>query len=765
MNLRTILISFTAAALIWGRPADAQASGGTLAGVVVTAEGTAVRGAVVTLAGNGLLLHKVTDSDGRFAFFALPIGTYDVQSETSTGNATAEIDLENSGAYVTLRLLKTVASTHTSPLPTVRGSGTDVVLNQTQISHSPAYGSLQSLLLQLPGAVRGANGVVHINGDHGDINFVVDGVPIPQALNRDIGSEIDPSTISFIDVMEGAYPAEYGGRFAAVINIDTKAASGPNGVTGYVNGCSLGTYDTDLNYHAHIGSGSFVVSTRNQITQHALDAPDPVNVHNGGSNANQFVRYALPLGNDFILATASHSYQTFQIPNDVNGGQPPNTDDDETQDDTFANVRFHHALKTNGAVTYGIAVKRSRIRDFNDPENDFAYGEALNLSNGGTPADCSSGIVPACAYSLFSDRTAWDLILDLDATTGSAKHTVTYGAEYDATTVQKRYEITLQRQNFISTNAYTVSDNSPNVAHTEGAFLQDSWNMGANWRLDYGARLDAFQLFSTEFLRGFSQLSPRVKLTREFGPRTDLYVYAGRFFTPFSFENVSPSAAQTLNEPLEPAVAAFDLRPQRDTDVEIGGSTPLARGQLGLRVMQKAAVDLIDDTQVGLTALHQDINYARGNISSQSAYYQRPLAQNGRFYVSLTHTRSVNKGCETQLLAPCFGSPTDWTPADHDQRWDAESGVYINEAGGSWFTLDGEYGSGLSSAYCQPASSECKVPPHTTFDLQKGFAISRNSAVVVNVYNVLNDRYRITYLNSQGNHYDAGRRFEIGIRF
>ena len=43
----------------------------------------------------------------------------------------------------------------------------------------------------MPGAVRGVNGVVHINGDHGVINYMIDGVALPQELNRDIGGEIN----------------------------------------------------------------------------------------------------------------------------------------------------------------------------------------------------------------------------------------------------------------------------------------------------------------------------------------------------------------------------------------------------------------------------------------------------------------------------------------------------------------------------------------------------------------------------------------------
>ncbi|HEX3467859.1 MAG TPA: hypothetical protein VHT05_07270, partial [Candidatus Elarobacter sp.] len=173
--------------------------------------------------------------------------------------------------------------------------------------------------------------------------------------------------------------------------------------------------------------------------------------------------------------------------------------------------------------------------------------------------------------------------------------------------------------------------------------------------------------------------------------------------------------------------------------------------------------------------LHQDINYAQGRIATQTAYYQLGLARSGRFYASLTHTYSVNRGCETQLLAPCFGQPDDWTPADHDQRVDMTSGLIENDRRGGWVGVDAEYGSGLSSAlnpngiscgYPDPNSGgPCKRTPHLTFDAEKGFAVGSGMALTFRIRNLFNDRYLVTYLNAQGNHWAPPRTFDVGLRF
>ncbi|MGB8519609.1 MAG: TonB-dependent receptor [Candidatus Tumulicola sp.] len=753
----------------------ARAAGGaTLTGSVVDGFGRTVSGVQITLEGAGLRLRREGDVHGAFVFTGLPPGSYRLTARSKDREGFVIVDLAASGASVTIELLTTVGRVAANvSRPPVKGSGTDVTLNQTMLDRMPYQGSLPQTLLQLPAAARGANGVVHINGDHGDINYYVDGVAVPQELNREVGSEIDPSDIAFMDVVEGAFPAQYGGRFAAVINVNTRIGNGSAGASGYAQAGSYAAYTSYVNVHAPAGSGQLSLALAASQGDRFLDPPNFTAVHDDGSQTNAFLRYAVPFGNDYANVTLIHSYQSFQIPNDVAGGEPAVTDDNETQSDSFLAAQVHHALASGGAFSYGLGYKQSRIRDFGDAPNDFTYGYNLNVAAGGSADDCSNGRVAACAYSLNADRAARDLIVNFDDLLDDRKHTIRYGASYDVTLVDKNYAVTLQPHNFLAPvltpehpdAAIAVVDDTPNAGHTSSAYLQDSWAMSPIWLLDAGIRQDFFTIFSTQFQEGFAQTSPRIKLTRLWGNRASAYAYFGRFFTPFSLENVSPSAAHLLNLPDQPSPVTFDLRPQRDSVFEIGGHLPVGRGDLGARLMQKDAVDLIDDTQVGVTALHQDINYAAGNVSVQSAYFQMPLTAGGRAYISLTHVRSVNAGCETQLLAPCFGAPAGWTPADHDQNWDATGGMLANDRRGGWLAIDAEYGSGLSSDYCMPASFSCKVPPHTTFDFVKGIGLRGGTALTLSVYNVLNDRYRITYQNAQGDHYASGRTFEVGWRF
>ncbi|MGD0474916.1 MAG: hypothetical protein ABSB70_17110 [Candidatus Velthaea sp.] len=107
---------------------------------------------------------------------------------------------------------------------------------------------------------------------------------------------------------------------------------------------------------------------------------------------------------------------------------------------------------------------------------------------------------------------------------------------------------------------------------------------------------------------------------------------------------MSPTAAYLLNLPLQQSVAQFDLEPERDTQLEFGGHLPVGSGDLGFRVWQKNANNLIDDTQVGVTLLHQDINYVLGRLSQEAINYVQPLARNSRLYISGAHVVSLNSG-------------------------------------------------------------------------------------------------------------------------
>lgn len=795
----------------------------------VQSGGKPVSGATVTLRGGNLVKTARTDASGTFSFPGLGVGEYSVEATQGTQTASQTVELGGAGATVTLSIdtIKTIGRANgTVGNQAGQRSGTDVTLNAATLTHTAQSGNLSGLLVQnVAGAARGANGTVHINGDHGDINYVVDGVPLPIEINRAIGSEFDPSDIAFAEVLQGAYPAQYGGRFAAVVNIGTLSKPGPAGYSIDLKGGSFAGFDSTGVYHSPIGNGgSLVFALRNESDGRALDPPNVTAYHDRGSNTSQLLRLTLPHGSDFFNFTVTHALQTYQIPNDVEGvggvSFPASTDDTQRQDDLFASFQFRHAIGDKGAFSIGPSFKRSKLLDTPDYSNDIVGADPqappLPTPIGATPALCANAVLPSlaaegaptgglndCALSINADRTSLDYQLNADYVLKSTKHEVRAGATYDTTRVLKNYDIAFQPNNYFSAGRFDVTDDAPNVGHTQGAYLQDTWRLDNAWEVDYGLRADAFQLGSTQFHDAESMISPRLKVTRYLTPRSSVYGYYGRFFTPYSFENVSPSAAACINPNVDPNGAGpavtgtqctggnntaggtgFDLKAQRDSVYEFGGSLPVGSAQLGFRAMQKNSSHIIDDVVVGFTNLHQDINYASGRITVFSASLTQPLPRNGRAYLNVSRTQAEVKDCETQLLAACVGQAPDYIPADHDQRYDVTAGALMNDRRGGWLSLDAEYGSGLSTVptdatlnttiqaasfnpYCLPSpttgigSDACKSPPHLTFDAEKGIVLGHEVSVAAGILNLFQDRYFITYQNAQGYHYAQPRAFYV----
>ncbi|MGZ3529796.1 MAG: TonB-dependent receptor domain-containing protein [Vulcanimicrobiaceae bacterium] len=772
------LVAFAAVTSVVLAPITASAQAVFVTGTVVDDTGHPVPGVTLRVSGQNITLTTTTDSAGRFAFQTLTVGHYMLTAAKGELHVEQSFDLSSAGLTmtVTLTALKTISHVVVTTNPGVKRSGTDVTLNATELARLPTGQSLPSILTQVPSAAQGSNGQIHINGDHNGLNYYIDGVQVPANLNRVLGTELDLSTISYLDVLEGAYPAQYGDKFAAVLNAGTKAYAGPAGYNVDVTGGSFGTYDGTFGLHTPLGSrgGSLSLASRLERNNWGIDPAMPDPVHNSSSNVNEFLRVSEPLhGLDTLNFDAINSLQTFQIPPDTKNGVPSNTDDNEYQNDTFVSLQYRHSIGDHGSLQFGPSVKISRILDTNDLANDLAAGATPPTP----PSTFTCHDFTDCLFSVYANRIARDYRFNADYALKSPHHEVRIGALYDAGNINADYVITLQPFSAINpAGTFTATDASPKIGHQQEAYAQDSWTMGNDWELDYGLRMDAFQIFSTNFDNGFSQWSPRLKLTRFFGPRASAYAYYGRLFVPFSFETVNPATAAALF--LSPPANRFDLRPQRDSLYELGGHLTLGSADLGFRISHKVSTDWIDDTQVGATNLHQDINFPQGRVDIQTLYIQQNLSRGGRAFFSVTHSLAVNSSvCETNLLQNCtlagyddsttpptpiFQTPGgDFAQADHDQHWDSTFATLFNDERGGWFSFNGEYGSGLSQdpSNCVPGDNiNCKVPPHLTFNVEKGVSLGSNLTVALSILNLLNDRYAITLNNSlQGTHYARPR--------
>ena len=111
---------------------------------------------------------------------------------------------------------------------------------------------MNQVLLQAPGVVQDSYGGLHVRGDHANLQYRINGVIIPESISG-FGQSLDARTIESVKLLDGALPAQYGLRTAAVVDITTKNGHelGNGGSVG-ITGGSFGT----LNPNASIWGSS-----------------------------------------------------------------------------------------------------------------------------------------------------------------------------------------------------------------------------------------------------------------------------------------------------------------------------------------------------------------------------------------------------------------------------------------------------------------------------------------------------------------------------
>ena len=91
-------------------------------------------------------------------------------------------------------------------------------------SQSSALSSL--VTLSSPGVAADSNGLFHGLGDHASNSFSIDGQPITDQQSKVFSNQLPADAVQSMEVIEGAPPAEYGGKTSLVIVATTRSGLG-----------------------------------------------------------------------------------------------------------------------------------------------------------------------------------------------------------------------------------------------------------------------------------------------------------------------------------------------------------------------------------------------------------------------------------------------------------------------------------------------------------------------------------------------------------
>lgn len=725
---------------------------------VVTFAGKPQAGASVQLEGEGSRFATTTDRRGAYSFPGVPFGHYHVIVRYDGARArTIDIDVASDAVAtvdVNLDQLKEIANTTVTAHAGVGGTPVSVnAISKAQIATSPNRDSLNKLIATVPGIVRFSYNEPVAHGFHG-LTYEVDGAPLPQATSSNFAELIDPKNVDSLEVLTGAFPAEYGGsRQGAVVNVVTTRLSdvkpGSYGHLSFGAGTD-GAATGSVNEIARFANTELFFNANTQHTERGIDAPTYKPIHDNASQSDIFFRAITQLSPRSTLAfDASNQLAQFAIPINVDPNNPldPNvspigTDDVQREYDRYASLNLTTASRDgNGVFSVIPWVRFTRIAYDGDLANDVQPTQI------GLRQDRRANYAGLRLSQFRASAThAWKIGLD-------ASREVFHGSQLFACYAPDcNIAPSTPPPAPPSPGYYTVPSTQDQAGTQVGIYAQDKWQPSRNLAVNYGVRYD----HSTGYVGGW-QLSPRIGINLSDGGKNIFHAYYGRFYAAPQLEDVR-NACVLLNGCA--GGVQYTLNPERDAYYEMGVSHTF-RGHLKgyVNIFRRTAVNVLDTTQFLNTPLFAVFNNATGIDSGVEARLENQTHDGDSWYISGTVSGAYAGGVSgsTFLFPPDVNqglpitSPALLGPEDHDQTV-AAVGSYTHVFGAdrSWFgTLQANYGTGYPVSF-QNASTTLsgRLPTHLTFDMAFGKQATANGiGVNLDISNVLNHQYAIKVAN------------------
>ena len=224
----------------------AQTNTGEIEGTVRDILGGAVPGAAVavTHAASGLKLERVSDQNGHFLVSELPVGDYVISVERNGFKPVTQSGIHlNVGQRLTIPIVLSIgtmtdAITVNASLGLLNTANAEIseIVDHRQVVQLPLNGRQFMQLAQLtdgvaipPGGTRGAalgqaGSLPAVYGQRSGHNiYLLDGVKVTDEYFNNLVVSPSIDAIQEFKIQKTMYPAEFGGKASALINVVTKS--------------------------------------------------------------------------------------------------------------------------------------------------------------------------------------------------------------------------------------------------------------------------------------------------------------------------------------------------------------------------------------------------------------------------------------------------------------------------------------------------------------------------------------------------------------
>ena len=610
---------------------------------------------------------------------------------------------------------------------------------------------LNQVLLRAPGVVQDSFGQIHVRGDHGNVQYRLDGVQLPEGLSL-FNNILATRYANQMSLLTGALPAQYGLHTAGIVDITLKSGTTDPGAEASMTMGSRDYVQPAFSYGGRTGKVDYFAA--GQFIHNGLGIENPTSSNTPlHDDTDQWYGLAKITGivdeNTRLAFIAGGASSRFQIPNVP--FQTPNFTVNGINNWNSSILDQRQWEKTY----FAIASLQKSYEDVNYQLSGFTRYSSLSYQPDAFGDLLYNGIAPWTKRTSFTTGVQGD-----GAWKVANKHTLRGGF-----LVQRERATSFTNGNTLplmpdpdnpdgepipSDQPLGFTDGSDLTGWTYSVYLQDEWRIVPTVTVNFGVRFDAINGSTTE-----NQFSPRINVVWQPDPMFTFRAGYSRYFTPPPLLQVSAgSIAALAGTVAAPEVTTNDpVRAERADYFDVGVTVKPLRGlTVGLSAYYKIAQNLLDEGQFGAPITLTSFNYANSivkGVEFNASYDEGPWSVyfNGAYGSGIGS--NINSAQFNFGQAELAYIANNYIALDHSQGWTMSTGAsYTFNPDKDWATrvsADMLFGSGLRTSIVTP--NDLSLPNYAVVNaslVQKiPISVSKGTQVRFDVINLLDNSYQI----------------------
>ena len=711
---------------------------GSVRGVVHDPDHRPVKGATVLVKSStaDYSQNTTTGADGDFEVTSLPVGAYRVTVTHDGFSSSEQQAVVDSGSSPILHfqlaigtVKESVSVAEAALAVNAEQMTPSTMISRSDIATTPGANLTNSLNVitdYVPGAWITHN-QLHVRGGH-QVTWAIDGVPIPNTnIASNVGPQIDPKDIDYLEAQRGGYSPAYGDRTYGVFNAVPRTGFERNQEGELFT--TFGTFhqtNDQVNFGSHTEKFAYYASLNGNRSDYGLSTPGPDVLHDRvwGLGGMATLIYNRDASDQFRL-TSLLRRDDYQIPNDPDA-QAAGVRDQENERDAMASLSWVHTFRR------GLTLTTSPFYHFNRANYD------------GAPSDTPVSATQHRASQYGGAQVSLNLL--------TPKHSASAGVYGFGQRDEESVNLLAN-----DGSGLALANRQLTTGHMEALFFEDQYKALSWLTLTAGVRL-------THFTGAISENAASPRLGGAIRIPHLNWVLRGFWGEYYQAPPLSTVTGPVLDFAVEQGLGFIPLHGERDQEHQFGLTIPLRGWALEVNNYHQRARNYFDHNAIGNSNLFFPLTIDNARLYGWEATVRSPrLWHRGEVYFSYAYAHAEGSGAVSGGLTDFSPPESGYFLLDHDQRHTLHAGFNFDlphrvVAGGNLY-----YGSGFTDG---SSDVPAHLPGHTTFDLTVGKAVSENLTISVTALNLMNRRFLLD--NSEtfgGTHYADPRQVYLQVKY